>query len=331
MISTLDVGTAAQTPSEPAAAAVWTAVARSTVLGVERVIRGQHAAVELAVIAAISGGHVLVEDLPGSGKTTMARALAASLGVSFARIQATADLMPADITGSSIWDPSSNRLVFAPGPIFASLLLVDELNRTPPRTQSAFLEAMQENGVTVDGQRYPLPQPFMVVATQNPYEQHGTYPLPEGMLDRFAVRISFAALSVEDEVAVVREQLVSPVVDGLDPVVEGDTFIALQAVSRALFVSPVVMAYAVALVRMTRDHPKLRAGAGARAAIALVRCAQARALLLGREYVTPDDVQMLLPAVLVHRLVPIEAYGPGADVRAVVADIAATVPVPTRP
>jgi MoxR-like ATPase len=307
-----------------------TEIARALVGNVERVVRGRREAVELATVALLAGGHVIVEDVPGTGKTTLARALARSVGGSFHRIQATADLLPADITGSSIWDPAAQRFTFVPGPVFAHVVLVDELNRTPPRTQSAFLEVMDEGAVTVDGVRHAVPDPFLVVATQNPLEQHGTYPLPEGQLDRFAVRLRLGGLDAGSELLVVREQLAGPTVEQLAPVVDAARLRAARAAVRALHVAEPVLAHAIALVRRTREDPRVRLGASSRAAITLVRCAQARAALAGRDYVTPDDVRALAVPVLAHRLSLPAASPGGTAAETLVADIAGSIPVPVQ-
>ncbi|GAA3608133.1 MoxR family ATPase [Kineosporia mesophila] len=274
------------------------------VANIEQVVRGQHAAVELLAIAVLAGGHVLIEDAPGTGKTTLAQSVARTVGGVFQRIQATADLMPSDITGSSVWDPSRREFSFIPGPVFADVLLVDELNRMPPRTQSALLEVMAERMVTVDGVRHPVPPTFFLVATQNPLEQHGTYPLPEGQLDRFAVRLHLRPLTAVDEFTVVREQLTGPTVDTLEAVIDPAGLNRLRDTVHAVFLAEPVLEYAVKLTRSTRADQRIRAGAGSRAAIALARCAQARAVLHGREYVTPEDVAELAVPVLAHRIVP---------------------------
>jgi MoxR-like ATPase len=315
-------------PAATDAPAEATRLARALVANVTGVVRGQAQAVELTVTAVLAGGHVLVEDVPGTGKTTLARAVAASLGQSFARVQSTADLMPADVTGSSMWNPAQGTFTFVPGPVFSSVLLVDELNRMPPRSQSALLEAMEERQVTVDGSTYPLPDPFVVVATQNPVEQHGTYPLPEGTLDRFAVRVELAPLSLGDEVDVVREQLRAATVESLTAVTDPATLRATMKTVRDVHVDPAVMAYAVALARATRDHAKVRLGAGTRAALTLVRCAQARAVLQGRGFVTPDDVKTLAVHVLAHRVQSTDSHGAGSRTVALTAEAVASVPVP---
>lgn len=308
-----------------------TELGRRVVTNVERVVRGRSDAVQLVAVALLAGGHVVIEDVPGTGKTTLARAIARTVGGSFSRVQATADLLPADITGSSVWEPGAARFTFVAGPVFANVVLVDELNRTPPRTQSAFLEVMEEGAVTVDGVRHAVPDPFFVVATQNPLEQHGTYPLPEGQLDRFAVRLRLGGLDASAELAVVREQLAGPTVEHLAPVTDADELRAARQAVRRLYAADAVVSYALSIVRVTREDPRVRLGASSRAAITLVRCAQARAALLGREYVTPDDVRALAVPVLAHRLGLSTATTASGSAEQVVAELAATVPVPVHP
>jgi MoxR-like ATPase len=297
-------------------------VARRLVEGIETVIRGQRRAVELTCLAVLAGGHVLVEDLPGTGKTTLARTLARCLGGDFHRVQATADLMPAEITGSSVWDPDRHAFVFVPGPVFSDVLLVDELNRTPPRTQSALLEVMAEGAVTVDGVRHPVPSTFVLVATQNPIEQHGTYPLPEGQLDRFAVRVRLDPLDEEAERQVVRDRLAGVGDERASPVLDRDGLAAVRAAVRGIHLAEPVLAHAVGLTRDTRTDPRLRTGAGPRATIALTRVAQAHAVLRGRDYVTPDDVNTVAAPVLAHRV------GGAEDGLAVILDLVRRRPVP---
>jgi len=238
-----------------------TDLGRRIVANVQQVVHGRERAVELVTCALLAGGHALIEDVPGSGKTTMARAFARSLGGVFQRIQATADLLPTDITGSGVWEPDQHRFVFIPGPLFAHVVLADELNRTPPRTQSAFLEAMDEGAVTVDGVRHALPDQFFVVATQNPLEQHGTYPLPEGQLDRFAVCLRLGDLDAASERLVVREQLVRPTVDDLQPVVGPAQLQAARTAVRQTYVADAVLDHALALVQATRRDPRVFLGA----------------------------------------------------------------------
>ena len=302
-------------------------VAARLVDNVEQVVHGRRAQVQLVVCAVLAGGHVLVEDVPGTGKTTLARAVARSLGGSFRRVQGTADLLPADITGSGVWEPERRAFSFVPGPVFAHVVLVDELNRTPPRTQSAFLEAMDEGAVTVDGVRHELPDPFVVLATQNPLEQFGTYPLPEGQLDRFAVTLSLGANDPATERLVVREQLDHATVDELEPVTTPAELVAARAEVRRTHVSEAVLDHALRVVEATRTAPAVALGASTRAGLTLVRCAQARALLAGRDHVVPDDVKALAPPVLGHRLVLRDGSGARRG-QAIVAELLGSVPVP---
>jgi MoxR-like ATPase len=279
------------------------AMAAKLVDNVEAVVRGRKTAVELVVMGLLSGGHVLIQDVPGSGKTTLARAVAHSIGGDFRRVQGTADLLPGDITGSSIWDPTSHQFRFVPGPVFANVLLVDELNRATPRAQSALLEAMDESAVTVDGESHALPDPFFVVATQNPSDQYGTFPLPEGQLDRFAVTLSLGANDAATERLVMREQLMRATVVELRPVLSTGDLRWLQLEARRTHVADGVLDFALAVAAATRSHPDIRTGASTRAGLSLLRCCQARALLRSRNYVTPDDVKAVAPYALGHRLV----------------------------
>lgn len=313
------------------AASAHTAQAQAIVANVEQVVHGRRRAVEFVACALLSGGHALVEDIPGSGKTTLARAFARSLGGVFHRIQATADLLPSDITGSGIWEPDAHAFRFVPGPIFGHVVLVDEINRTPPRTQSAFLEAMDEGAVTVDGERHALPDPFFVIATQNPLEQHGTFPLPEGQLDRFAMCLRLGALDVASERQVIREQLVRATVDDLSPVIDPAQLQSLRAAVRTTYVAEPALEYCLSIVRATREDPRVRIGASSRAAIALVRCAQARAVLCGREYVVPDDAKLLAAPVLAHRLALVARSTSPDHAEQLVNDIVERVAVPLRP
>jgi MoxR-like ATPase len=306
------------------------------VSNVETVVHGRRAAVETIVASLLAGGHVLIQDVPGSGKTTLARALAQSIGGCFRRVQGTADLLPGDITGSSMWDPAAGEFRFIPGPVFTNVLLVDELNRATPRAQSALLEAMDEAVVTVDGVSNPLPDPFFVVATQNPNDQYGTFPLPEGQLDRFAVAMSLGVNDVATERRVMREQLIRATVHDVQPVLSPDELRWLQVEVRRTFISDAVLDFALGVVSGTRSHPHVRIGASPRAALSTLHCCQARALLSGRNYVTPDDVKQLAPSTLGHRIVLTEdapssylsrgtATSGGAGV---VQELLASLPVP---
>ena len=308
-------------------------LAQRLIGGVEQVVHGRRRSVELVACAVLAGGHVLLEDVPGSGKTTLARAVARTLGGRFRRVQGTADLLPADITGSGVWEADRQAFTFVPGPLFAHVVLVDELNRTPPRTQSAFMEAMDEGAVTVDGTRHPLPDPFIVLATQNPLEQYGTYPLPEGQLDRFAIALSLGPNDPETERRVVREQLERPTVDDLQPVMSPEQLAAVRAEVRRTHVADPVLDHALRLVEATRRHPGVALGASTRAALVLVRTAQARALMSGRDHVLPDDVKALAGPVLGHRLVLHERQDAGGQLgelrgQRLVAELVSATPVP---
>ena len=288
--------------------AAATSAARALVDNVERVIRGKRPAIEAAATVLFAGGHLLIEDVPGVGKTMLGRSLAKSLRGSFKRIQATPDLLPSDVTDSSIFSQSSQRFEFIEGPIFANVVLVDEINRTTPRTQSALLEAMDENAVTVDGIRHPLPEPLFLIATQNPLEHHGIYPLPEGQLDRFAIAMDIGYASPETEREIVKAQLESHPIDDLEAVLGPEEVMGIRRVVRGTHVSDAVLDYALRLTAGTREHPDVELGASPRASISLVRAAQARATLDGREYVVPDDVKALALRALAHRIVPTTGF-----------------------
>jgi MoxR-like ATPase len=309
--------------------AASTRVARHLVANVERVIRGSRVAVETAATALFAGGHLLIEDVPGVGKTMLGRSLARSLRGTFKRIQATPDLLPADITGTSVLRPGSGELEFVPGPLFANVVMFDEINRATPRTQSALLEAMDEGGVTVDGVRHPLPEPLFVVATQNPLEHHGTFPLPEGELDRFALATHLGYVDRPTEREIIRAQLESHPIDDLDAVVTPEEVLAVRRAVRSTHVSDAVLDYVQAIAEATRGHPDLELGASPRAVIALVRCSQARALLRGRDYVVPDDVKALAAPALAHRLVAAsQARADVGSLRHLVVGVLERTPVP---
>ncbi|OFW61129.1 MAG: hypothetical protein A2W01_00830, partial [Candidatus Solincola sediminis] len=265
---------------------------------IRKVIRGKDEQVELALIALIAGGHLLVEDVPGVGKTMLAKSLARSLAGSYCRIQFTPDLLPSDVTGTTVFNQKTSEFEFRPGPVFANIVLADEINRATPRTQSSLLEAMDESQVTVDGVAHALPQPFFVIATQNPMEYHGTYPLPEGQLDRFCMSISLDYPSHEHEREIVEDQLLEHPVNHLVPVLEADDLPALQFTCRSVRVDGDVLNYAINLVRATRDGEGLVLGAGPRGTIFLIRSAQARAFLRGRDFIVPDDVKAMALPVL---------------------------------
>jgi MoxR-like ATPase len=287
----------------PATVGQVRALAEALRANVSKVIVGKVGAIDLLLIALLAEGHALIEDVPGVGKTLLARALARSLDLDFARIQGTADLLPGDVTGISYFNQQLGAFEFRPGPIFASIVLADEVNRATPRTQSALLEAMQERQATVDGRTMPLPRPFLLIATQNPIELEGTFPLPEAQLDRFLLRLRIAYPTLSEERAMLfRFQEAQPL-ETLEPVATGEAVLRLLPVVRAVRVSEPVANYLLAVVRGTREHPAVELGGSPRAALALFHAAQARAALEGRSYVKPDDVKQLAPAVLAHRLV----------------------------
>ena len=279
------------------------ALAKKVIANIEKVILGKRQEVVLALVAYLCEGHVLLEDVPGVAKTMLARALAASVGCSFKRVQCTPDLLPGDITGASVFNPRTTEFEFRPGPIFAQIVLADEINRATPRTQSALLEAMAERRVTVDGQTYALEPPFLVIATQNPVDHEGTFPLPEAQLDRFLVRLSLGYPSAEEEAKMLDLLRQGHPIDSLGAVVSADEVLASQRAIREVYVDPKVRDYIVALVRNTREHEDIALGGSPRASMALFRSAQAVAAVRGNDFVLPDAVKRMAPAVLAHRLI----------------------------
>ena len=321
--------------SEPLPLDDFTTLSTRIVNTVETVIDGKRDVVELALMVLLAEGHLLIEDVPGVGKTMLARALAKTVDSSVSRIQFTPDLLPADITGVSVYNQGTRDFEFKPGPIFANLVIGDEINRASPKTQSALLESMAERQVTVDGHTYPLAAPFTVFATQNPIEMEGTYALPEAQRDRFMARISLGYPDAKAEMAMLRARETSSPLEAVQSVVSVDQLLDMIATVRSIFVSSAVEHYIVAIAQATRIDPELRLGASPRATLQLMRATKARAALAGREFVLPDDVNALATAVLGHRIVPsARAVGPAAGVAVVdgiIERIVAETAVPLGP
>ena len=294
-----------------------------------KVIVGKDDVVTLVLAALISQGHVLLEDIPGVGKTTLAKSIARSIDSSYSRIQFTPDLLPSDITGSTIYSPKDERFFWSPGPLFANIVLADEINRTSPRTQAALLEAMEEQQVTADRTSHPLPNPFFVIATQNPYELHGTFPLPEGQTDRFLVSLSLGLPDRKSEGRLVRDQLVKHPLEKLEPVVDASQILELQEAVRDIKVAESVLGYVLDIVEATRNHADITLGASPRASVALVHTCQGLAFSQGRSYVIPDDVQRAAGPTLAHRLVlKRRSSHRGEDATGIISGIIASRTVP---
>jgi MoxR-like ATPase len=298
---------------------------------VERVIIGKHAEVRLALVALLCQGHLLIEDVPGTGKTSLAKALSKSLGCTFRRIQFTPDLLPSDVTGLSIYNQKTQEFEFRPGPIMAQIVLADEINRATPKTQSALLECMEERQATIDGVTYKMPEPFLVIATQNPIEYEGTFALPEAQLDRFMLRIQLGYPQPDEEVTILDDQRLSHPIDDLGEVVGAAELQTMQADVREIYVDSTVSDYIVRLVNATRNHPDIYLGASPRGSLALYRAGQAYAALAGRDYVIPDDVKALAVPALAHRtIVKTAATVRDVDSTLIIRELLDSVPVESR-
>jgi len=282
----------------------------------EKVIIGKRNAIELITIGLLCQGHVLIEDVPGVGKTVLARALAKSLGCTFNRLQFTPDMLPSDVTGTSIFNQETRKFEFRPGPIFGQVILTDEINRATPKTQAALLEAMEERQVTVDGVTYPLPRPFMVLATQNPIEYEGTFPLPEAQLDRFLLRLRMGYPSASDEIRILQDQQLQHPIESLQPIFSAEEVLQAAQAVRNIYVAVILQRYIVEIVQRTRQNAEIYLGASPRGSLALFRAVQARAALLGRDHALPDDVKALAAPILAHRII----VNPAARLREISAE-----------
>ncbi len=300
----------------------------AVVQNVERVIFGKHHEVELALVALVCRGHILVEDVPGTGKTVLAKAIARSLGCSFKRIQFTPDLLPSDVTGVSIFNQRTSQFEFRPGPVMTQIVLADEINRATPKTQSALLEAMEEHQVTVDGVTYHLPDPFLVMATQNPIEYEGTFPLPEAQLDRFFIRLQLGYPKEREEIAILDAQRVIHPLETIEQVMGAEELLKAQTAVKDVHIAEPVKTYVVNVVNATRSHPDVYLGASPRGSLALARASQAYALIQARDFVLPDDVKALAGPTLSHRLI-LQPQARLKDLAAttVIAEVLASVPV----
>ena len=308
---------------------IITSLAEQVVSNVERVIIGKRREVEMTLIALLCEGHLLIEDVPGVGKTMLARSIARSIGCSFKRIQFTPDMLPSDVTGVSVFNQKTREFEFRPGPVMAQIVLADEINRATPKTQSALLESMEERQLTVDGVTYQMETPFLVLATQNPIEYEGTFPLPEAQIDRFMMRLSLGYPSQADEIRVLESQQEHHPVQDLGQVVSAGELIAAQDAVRRIYSDDLIKEYIVELANATRRHPDIYLGVSPRGSLALLRTSRAYAALQGRNYVIPDDIKVLLDSTFAHRLIiSPSARIKNVEARAIVEQIAASVPVP---
>ncbi|HEX9257898.1 MAG TPA: MoxR family ATPase [Acidimicrobiales bacterium] len=319
------------TPTASEAPATFSGLFDALARNVERVIQGKPEVVELALVCLIAEGHILIEDVPGVGKTSLAKAIAASIDCTWKRVQFTPDLLPSDVVGVTVWNRGKDQFEFRPGPVFANIVLGDEINRASPKTQSALLECMEERQVTVDGVTYQLDRPFMVMATQNPVEHEGTYPLPEAQLDRFLMRLSLGYPSRHSELEILDTHATVGPLDDLSPVATAADIQRMVASARTVHVAPPLKGYLVDLAEGTRRHPNVLLGMSPRATLALQKAARARAAASGRSYVIPDDIKAVAESVVSHRLMlSSDAQLQGLSARKVVSDVLASVPVPAQ-
>lgn len=304
-------------------------VAEKVITNVEKVILGKHNEVQLTLLALLCQGHLLIEDVPGVGKTMLAKSIAKSIGCTFRRIQFTPDMLPSDLTGVSVFNQKTREFEFRPGPVMAQIVLTDEINRATPKTQSALLECMEERQVTVDGITYPMARPFLVLATQNPIEYEGTFPLPEAQMDRFMMRINLGYPDPKDEITMMDSQQYIHPVEEIGQVVDVEELLEAQEAIKGIYIGDSVKEYIVAVVSETRQHPDVYLGASPRGSLALYRTGQARAAILRRDYVIPDDIKALAQVTLAHRLIiSPSARIKNVDPKAVVQEIIDSVPVP---
>ncbi|WP_083520679.1 AAA family ATPase [Alicyclobacillus kakegawensis] len=307
----------------------WNPVFLPLYENISKAVVGKEEVVRLVLVSLLAGGHCLIEDVPGVGKTVLVRAVARTLGCEFRRIQFTPDLLPSDVTGTSIYNQKTQEFEFRPGPIFGQVVLADEINRTSPKTQSALLEAMEEQGVSADGQRHELPQPFFVLATENPIDFEGTFPLPEAQLDRFLLKLSMGYPSLADEMAILDRQQKQNPIDQLEPIAGPDDVLEWRRQRADVYVETALREYLVRIVQATRAHDSVYLGASPRASLALFKAAQALALLSGRTFVVPDDIRYLAPYVLEHRiLLTPDARLSGVQAQPLILDLVDSVPVP---
>lgn len=307
----------------------WNEEIRPVVDNIAKVIVGKEDVIRLVLVAVLAGGHCLIEDVPGVGKTMLVRATAKSLGCDFRRIQFTPDLLPSDVTGVSVYNQKTQEFTFRPGPVFGQVVLADEINRTSPKTQSALLEALEERSVSADGETYMLPNPFFVLATENPIEFEGTFPLPEAQLDRFLLKFTVGYPSVQEELAILQRQELTHPIDSLGPVASPNQIVQWRKQCAQVHVDAALREYLVHIVQSTREHPSVYLGASPRGSLALFKAAQALAFVSGRDYVIPDDVRYLAPYVLAHRvLLSADARLSGLQVRDVVSQVTDRISVP---